>query len=108
MVLGVELELGCAEVVVLEVALLLSLCAVASGSVLGGGGVGLALLGVPGVFWLVLAELFGVAEFMLLFVVSAGAVVVDVPIWPALWSVEFVVDAGWADWSVVVVGCCVD
>jgi hypothetical protein len=131
-------ELGCAlwsVVLLVEVELLLlelvvaSLCAVASGSVLGGCAVGAALLGVLGVGWVV--EELGVAEFMLLFVVSAGGVVVEVPVWPALWSVvldgvmlelgavelfevpvvsvEFVVDAGWADWSVVdVVGvaCC--
>jgi hypothetical protein len=86
-------------VLLVEVALLLLelSCAVASGSVLGGGGVGLALLGVPGVLWSV-ALLDGVAEFMLLFVVSAGGVVVEVPVWPALWSVvEFVVDEGCAD-----------
>ncbi len=75
-------------VVVLEVellVLLLSLCAVASGSVLGGCVVGAALLGVLGVGWLVaplelVLELLGDAAFMLLLVVSAGAVVLDVPV----------------------------
>ena len=72
------------EELLLEVAELLLLSrAVASGSVLGGAGVGDALLGVLGVGCCVVEEL-GVAEFMLLLVVSAGAVVVEVPVCPAL------------------------
>ena len=55
-------------------------------------------------------ELLGVAEFMLLLVVSAGGLVVDVPFWPALWSVELVVDAGCeaVEFELVLVAGCAD
>ena len=78
----------------LELLLVVSTCDVASGSVLGGCGVGAALLGVPGVLWSVAGVLEGV-------MVELGAAEFEVPVV----SVEFVVVAGCADWSVVVAGC---